>query len=111
MSTADLLITHLDAMVPLKITDYLQQGGPSDLDYARARNDYPWQLGSFGDSILYHTKEKQATEKSQYAVPGTAHMIALLVDALAIMAFCPGGITVFGLHFEAVVPLLEEVHP
>lgn len=82
-----LLMLHVEAMVPLAIADYQQKGGPSDLDRERARMQYPDLIGSHGDNLLYQGKT-------------TAKVIGALVDGLAILAFCPGGITFAGLHFE-----------
>ncbi len=89
MSTKDLLTMHLDAVVPLRIIDYQQQGGPSDLDYQRISTEYPSRIGSEGDAILYYVKGK------------SAEMVNILVDSLAVLAFVPGGVTAFGVHFEA----------
>lgn len=93
----ELLALHLEAFVPLRIREYLASGGPDEWDWGRARNVYPCKLGSHGDALFYR-------EKGQ-----TAEIIGILVDGLAILAFCPGGVTAFGCHFEAKVP--EEVTP
>jgi hypothetical protein len=48
-------------------------------------------IGAFGDVILYPTgngSEQPHLEK--------------LVDGVAVLAFCPGGVHLFGLDFEAV---------
>jgi hypothetical protein len=88
MSNDELLLMHLEAMVPLRIHDYLEKGGPSDLDFERIQAEYPQYLGSHGDAVLYREK-------------GTSgRAITVLVDGLAVLSFCPGGVTIFGLHFE-----------
>jgi hypothetical protein len=92
---AGLLKTHLEVAVPLRIQEYLQAGGPSDLDYDRVRTVYPPQLGSLGDVLLFGGKRAAA-------------VMGMLTDGLAVMAFCPGGVSVFGLHFEAQVAVAQE---
>lgn len=91
-----LLQLHLQTMVSICIHDYAQQGGPSEEDYARIRNLYPTEIGSHGDAIQFR-------EKGQ-----TARMIDMLVDGLAVLAFCPGGVTAFGLHFEATTGEIDR---
>ncbi len=91
MSNDELLRMHLELCVPLRIWEYQQQDGPSDLDFARIRTEYSEYLGSHGDAILYREKDT------------TTRAMNMLVDGLAVLSFCPGGVTVFGLHFETKV--------
>jgi hypothetical protein len=86
-----LLHLHVETFVPFRIHDYVLQGGPSEQDYARVRDEYPHELGSHGDAILYREKGM------------TARMVNVLLDGIAVLAFVPGGVTVFGCHFEARV--------
>lgn len=90
-----LIASHLETVVPFLIHDYMQQGGPSEQDFARARLVYPFEIGSHGDALLFR-------EKGQ-----TSRILHMLADGVAILAFCPGGITLFGCHFE-VKPLAYE---
>ncbi len=85
-----LLRLHTETFVPLAIEEYRLSGGPSEHDFARIRNVYPTEVGSHGDALLYR-------EKGQ-----TARMMNILVDGLAVLAFCPGGVTAFDRHFEAL---------
>ncbi len=86
----DLLSLSLDAAVPLHIL-YLQlQGGPSDSDVERARA-FSAILCAKGDELLYRSKK-----------PGyTATLFNDLAEAIAVMAFQPAGIKVFGQHWKA----------
>ncbi len=92
-----LLAAHLEASVPFLIHDYIKAGGPSEQDFARASLVYPTEIGSHGDALMYR-------EKGQ-----TARMMNILADGVAILAFGPGGITLFGCHFEAKVPEEKEI--
>jgi hypothetical protein len=91
MSNDEVLRMYLETMVSLRIHDYLEKGGPSDYDYERVRAEYPQYLGSHGDAILF--KEKGVT----------SYAITVLVDGLAVLSFCPGGVTLFGMHFETKI--------
>jgi len=96
MADSGLLPISLAAAVPLRIAEYIQMGGPSALDVERARSQ-AHTLAEKGDVLLYRGKR-----------PGeAATLFNALADCLAIMAFCPGGVKVFGLHFQAEIPGME----
>lgn len=79
----------LSCSVPLRIMEMLRKGGPTDLDYELARN-FRDALAEHGDTLLYGGK------------PGEAASLAnRLAHAIAVLAFSPGGIIIFGQHFEA----------
>ena len=84
-----LLPIALDAAVPLRIAEYVQQGGPGDEDFARVRR-YAQTLAEKGDILQYGGKKGQAAE-----------LFNGLSDALAILAFCPGGVRFCGRHWES----------
>ena len=44
-----------------------------------------------------------------YGGEGAGNVAAMLVEAIATAAFVPGGITIFGLHFEETIPH-EEIN-
>lgn len=95
---AHLLRCHLSAFVPLAIQEYLL--GQRSL--VLPRHDLAQVIAAHGDAILYR-------------VPGqTARAVSALVEAVAILAFCPGGVTLaaLDLHFEVpprqAMTLLEE---
>lgn len=87
-----LIQAHLDCTVPLAIARLRAGGGPTEEDFARVRA-YASYLGSNGDALLYHVKGK------------TGQAMDVLVDAVAVLAFCPGGIRLYGLSFnESGIP-------
>lgn len=93
---AHLLRCHLSAFVPLVIHEYLL--GQRVLRFPR--HDLAQIIAAHGDAILYRS-------------PGrTAQAVSALVEALATMAFVPGGVDFLGLHFEVppqqALAVLEE---
>lgn len=85
-----LLVIALEAAVPLRILEIRARGGlvQRDIDSAQLFAD---ELGSHGDQILYRGDH-----------PGvTAGLFNQLAQALAVLAHCPGGVTLFGSHWEA----------
>ena len=77
----------VDAFVPLRIAELEAQGGPTDDDWARVKT-YPADFGPRGEALLYRIKGE------------TGEMAGKLLDAIAVLAFSPGGITIFGRHYE-----------
>lgn len=92
MSDEVLLRTALSAAVPLRILELKVRGGPDDFDRERVQG-FSDILGSRGDQLLYRSKKKGET----------AEMFNGLADALAVMAFVPGGVKFLGMHFEEKV--------
>ena len=92
-----LIKLHLSAFVPLEIRELQQQGGP-DEDQLTAASKLSHFIAEKGDAFQFGGKKGEA---STYA--------ARLTEALAIMAFIPGGVTAFGLHFEASIPESEAI--
>ena len=85
------LRTLLQKCVPPRIRDHLRKGGPTPVDIERIRG-YTRDIASFGDLILY----PDGTGREQ-------PYLAELVEAVALLAFAPGGITVMGLDFDATI--------
>ena len=81
---------HLERRVPPLIRRYIRAGGPRSEDYARAHS-YALSLGEHGDDILFPT-DKKGTD---------TEVMDKLVEAVAVLAFCPGGISIFGLDYDA----------
>lgn len=75
---------HLSLTVPFRIQDLVKLGGPSPYQMECIRNS-PY-MTSGADIATYEKSD------GQYA--------AWLTEAIAVLAFTPGGITAFGLHFE-----------
>lgn len=89
---AALLSDTLQIAVPFRQLDLVKKGGPSELDFEFCRQ-FAWDLGSYGDALIYRTP------KSQHS-PGTAEMFNRLARAIAIMSFVPGGVELFGVRYE-----------
>src|SRR5690348_17295153 len=80
------LRTRLQRDVPPAIRAYKWQGGPSSEDYERVRG----YACAFGEVILY--PDGKGSEEP---------LLQKLVDGVAVLSFCPGGIRLFGIEFEA----------
>ena len=86
-----MLEAALGCAVPLWIAKLKQQ--PHDVILARAQV-LATTVASTADNVLYRSKKKGETAKAFNA----------LAEAIAVLSFCPGGITFRGLHFEAQHP-------
>jgi hypothetical protein len=84
-----LLSAHLSFAVPFAIAEMRECGGPteSDREFVAAFGQI---LAEKGDVLLYGGRKGEATE-----------LVNQLVRALAVLAYQPGGVSVFGLSFEA----------
>ena len=79
----------LGAAVPLRIARIRTWGGPSDRDI-RTAQAFADQLAERGDRLLFGGgKAGEAAE-----------MFNRLTESIAVLSFTPGGITIFGQHFE-----------
>lgn len=80
----------LSATVPLWINKIKEKGGISEEDIQRCQS-FATILGSKGDHILYKSKK-----------PGeTARIFNDLAYCIAVMSYAPGGISIFGQHYES----------
>lgn len=87
----DLLILSLEAAVPLWI-ERLQAQPWSEVERrAQVAVDV---VASKGDIILFRSSRKGET----------AEAFNRLAEGVAALSFAPGGVTVFGLHFDAEHP-------
>ncbi len=94
-SNNPLLKLHLEAFVPVMIEEFL--AGQRVLTMPRP--DLATYLATNGDAIIYRS-------------PGrTAKAVNALVEALATMAFCPGGVRFMGLHFEVSSDRIQACLP
>ena len=84
------LAIAVSAAVPLRIAEYLQRGGPAAEDWDRARR-FGATLGEKGDKLLYRGEK----------VGETAELFNQFTDALAVLAFLPGGVRFCGEHWDA----------
>jgi len=91
--TADpLLPLTLDVAVPLRIDEIRRRGGPTAADLKKAQ-DYGITLASRGDRLLFRSKKKGET----------AELFNGLAHAVAVLAFLPGGVTLFDRTWSADV--------
>ncbi len=79
----------LQLSVWLRIQKFKQQGGPTEDDYTRAMAFAPI-LAEKADILLFGGGKKNEV----------AELFNKLADAVAVMAFVPGGVTVFGEKYE-----------
>ena len=87
----DLLRIALSAAVPLRITAVQARGGPSDFDVRMARKGSQLIVEK-GDLLLFG--RGKCGEVSE--------VFTVLVESLAVLAFCPGGVTCLGEHWEVI---------
>jgi hypothetical protein len=87
-----LLQASLELAVPLWISKL--QYKPMDYVLERAR-ECGQMVASHGDIIQFKSP------KSSKETVGTASAFNHLAEGIACLAFAPGGVTVFGLHWEA----------
>lgn len=92
-TNGELLRFSLILGVPNAMRDLHLQGGPLERDWESART-FAETLATQGDNLLYKSKKKGET----------AALMAQLIRALAVMAYVPGGVTAWGLHFDAGTP-------
>lgn len=81
----------LETSVSLRILEYQQRGGPTDSDFDRIYETCD-VLCERGDDLIFGNENRGKVAK----------LANMLADALAVMAFLPGGVDVFGSHFEAL---------
>lgn len=88
----DLMRAFLSAAVPLRIMGMQENddGGPTREQIGACR-PIVTDLGERGDLLLFGSHKKG---ESAELANGLAH-------AIAVLAFAPGGIDIFGMHFEA----------
>jgi hypothetical protein len=84
----ELLALALAAAVPLRIAEYERGLGPQDWDRRRAKG-FADVLAEKGDVLQYGGKKGEA-----------AALFNRLADALAVMAFQPGGVRFCGTRYE-----------
>ena len=85
----ELLKISLSAAVPLWILKLKRMPWAQVIEQ---RERSAQMIAEHGDNILYRAKKKGETAAAFNA----------LAEALAMLAFCPGGVTFAGLHFEAI---------
>jgi hypothetical protein len=87
------LTIALSAAVPLNIMMLQERGGPNQEDW-----EY---LSGFGDVLGEPENAEALLFKSKHKGL-TAIMFNELARVIAIMSYIPGGITIFGQHYETI---------
>ena len=80
----------LAVAVTLQLKEMEDRGGPTDREVKDAQA-FGQILGENGDLLLFGGKPGEA-----------AALFNQLAHAVAVLAFCPGGITIFGQHYQAI---------
>lgn len=81
----------LDTAVSLRIFELKQRGGPTKEDFKRTET-YERLIGEKGNFPWTKSEKKGITAKVANAV----------ADSIAVLSFAPGGIEIFGRHWESV---------
>jgi hypothetical protein len=89
----DSLGIMLGVAVPLYIAKMKEKGGPDDADRKKAQETSSI-LGERGDILLFGSGKKGKKGEC-------AEMFNRTAESLAVLAFCPGGVGLFGQHWEA----------
>lgn len=84
------LMTMMQMAVPLHVLQLKEKGGPTASDMAKAEES-SGMLGERGDVLLFGGGKKGEC----------ADLFNRTAHAIAVLAFCPGGVDIFGQHFEA----------
>lgn len=87
------------------IGDLQRHGGPEPGDYAKLKT-FSTMLAEEPNRILclQYGGKAVGLKKGE-----TAQVFAQVAHVIAVLSFHPGGITIFGSHFEAKVEKVEEV--
>jgi hypothetical protein len=82
--------------VTLQIWMLQERGGPSAEDMKKAQETSD-KLGEHGDILIYGGGKKGEC----------ADLFNRTAHAVAVLSFVPGGVEIFGAHFEATIPKKE----
>ncbi len=94
-----LLPTMMDMAVVLRIAELRDRGGPSNSDFVRAQ-ETGQLLAEKGDVLQFGSKKKGEA----------ARIFNEVAHGIAVLAYCPGGVTVFGTHYEARTKKIPPSH-
>ena len=93
---AEYVRTWLRLFVPLAIAEIWLRGGVSDADLA-AEEARTLERATSGEALIFYNATPHAKKKGR----DTEAMLGKLVDSVALLAFCQGELSTFGLHFDA----------
>ncbi len=85
----------LSIAVPWRMLDIAERGGITEQDVARVKSYLGDLTGPKGTDLFFKSEKKGET----------AERLNQLADAIAVMAFLPGGITSFGQHYDGATML------
>lgn len=85
---------YCEAITPLYIAEFRQQGGPAASDFAAAR-EFGQEFAEIGDLIMHAYGNEVTQKERERARKGRAR----LARAFAVMAFVPGGVKWLGMHW------------
>lgn len=92
-----LLTLSLQTSVSLRILAMRERGGPSETDRQRAQQASTL-LGEHGDLLMFSGKKRKGGVTTAKVFNETAH-------AIAVLSFCPGGVTIFNCNYDATKSL------
>jgi hypothetical protein len=98
MSDNQNLKIALQCAVPLWMLRIQGNGGVTDSDIERVRV-FGQVLGEKGDVLMFGSKKKGEA----------ADLFNRLAEAIAVMSFCPGGVKIFGEHWQSEVACIEKI--
>ncbi len=90
-NTDSLLKIALSFSVPLRIISLKENGGVTEKDFKRV-TEYNYNIFETSAEYLLFKSEKKGE---------TAKMFNAVADAISVLSFVPGGITIFGSHWES----------
>jgi hypothetical protein len=82
----------LSTAVPIRMLRLIQRGGPEDEDFERVHR-YVQDFVERGTDLFFPSGLEGVK----------ADRFEQVVDAIAVLAFCPGGLTIFGEHYQGPV--------
>jgi len=91
MSVDDILPMSLELSVRLRVMEYEARGGPVAQDWERTK-PFSQVLVEKGDVLQFGGKRSKSGE--------IAALFNQLADAVAVMAFAPGGVSLFGVKYQ-----------
>jgi len=91
MKDNNILAIAMSAAIPLYIISLKDKGGPSQADFDSLKETSSL-LGEKGDVLLFGGKKKNEC----------ADIFNKTAEAIAILSFLPGGITIFGQHYQSL---------
>lgn len=100
MSNQHLLYTAMACAIPLYILQFKEKGGPTEEDFQQTKKVSD-MLGEHGDLLIYGGKPRNFTHDGITEKISTADIFNKTAKAIAVLSFCPGGVDIFGGHYEA----------